>query len=181
MCKRISGSDEAEIYEKCGVSSSSEVRLKTMMIFETHRIMYARGKEAIVTIICPGVTQKIFKLTFDILVFITPQNCLVTYNSEIGFISIRPNETILQTNQNNHETMILIQYNLLERFSTDNYQNVVIVILSTATTVIVSLIAIIVYCFVTRHISTKIESNKSLTYRRESEIDEITECGETLI
>ena len=175
------GSDGGDIYGKCGTSQFSEIRLKTVMLFESHRIMYARGKEAIVTIICPGVTQKIFKLTFDILIFIAPQNCLITYNSEIGFISIRQNETILQTNQNNHGTMILIQYNLLERFSTDNYQNVVIIILSTATTIIVSLIAIIVYCFVTRHISTKIGSNKSLTYRRESEIDEITECGETLI
>ena len=143
--------------------------------------MYARGKEAIVTVICPGVTQKIFKLTFDILVFLTPQNCLVTYNSEIGFISIRPNETILNAGQNNHQTMILIQYNLLERFSTDNYQNIVIAILSTATFVIVSLIAIIVYCIISHHISTKIESTQSLTYRRESEIEEITECGETLI
>ena len=35
----------------------------------------------------------------------------------------------------------------------------------------------LVYCIVTHHISTKIETTQSLTYRRESDIEEITECG----
>ena len=164
------GSADVNIFNECGSSSFSDIRLQMLFEINAQRLVLARGIGSIVKIVCPNKKQELFKLTRDILIMLTSSNCNVIYSGAHGNIVLSALTTLDQSDQGS-QTVMLLQYDLIYRYSTDNVQTYFIIGLLISLSIILFLVGVILYCVFTRKMTAEIHSNHSGSFHRVSDLN----------
>ena len=143
--------------EFCGKKFFPDTRLQIILKLGDQRLFLARGKYAIIKIMCYTKPQQIHNMKYDILVFLVHKSCDVHFVSKQGIISMAANYTILD-NSKHTTTKLLIHYNIVNAASTDYWQTVTISILGAIIGIFILMLSLVAYYVVTRKVSAQLSS-----------------------
>ena len=125
----ILGSAPFQMSQLCQYEKFSDRQLINLFSIDEQRIFYAQGLGCAIKIVCPNQKLKVFQLTKQILVFMSPAVCTVTMVTDAGLITIPSNDTILYQSNLHIRPKMLFHYDLQNELGLDTKQTIILVIL----------------------------------------------------